>query len=388
MINVQQALEARVLELEQELAEARAPSRTTVDDRLAIDKFARMPGEHGSAEEMAFPMTAKGPTPQGPDPFKLVAKDLKPLTEMIPEITESNKVTKMAVENQISKFLEHKKGKQLRPTIVALMARTLAQGPAAVEDSTRQLQLGTITEMIHLACLVHDDVLDEEALQRQEQSSRDISKRILAGDFLLARASLLLARLQQPQVVEVMAVALDSVVQGELQQIRPAMKDIIDMEFYLRKSYFKTGSLISSSCKSAALLAGYEESDPLTVAAEEFGYHLGMAYRIVDDILDFTGSSGSSKNPSHMELGLATAPILFASAENPWLLPLIQHRFQNDGDIQKALDIASGTDCIEKSYKLAEFHAQKGLNALMRMPPSDSRDALVVLMHNVLSGKA
>merc|ERR1719201_2806832 len=148
---------------------------------------------------------------------------------------------------------------------------------------------------------------------------------VLAGDYLLARASGLLARLQHPQVVEVMASALESLVQGEIMQARSKKADYTDMNHYLRKSYFKTASLICNSCKSAALLAGYKQNDTMTVAAEEFGYHLGMAYQIVDDILDFTGASAQLGKPAQadMELGLSTAPVLFASQTVKELRPMI-----------------------------------------------------------------
>jgi len=113
-------------------------------------------------------------------------------------------------------------------------------------------------------------------------------------------------------------------------QARANKKDLLDMNYYLRKSFFKTSSLICSACKSSALLAGYSESDDITVAAEEFGYHLGLAYQIVDDILDFTGASATLGKPAQadMELGLATAPILLASEQRREIRPLIERRFK------------------------------------------------------------
>lgn len=159
------------------------------------------------------------------------------------------------------------------------------------------------------------------------------------------------------------------------------------MDYYLRKSYFKTASLICSSCKSCSLLAGYSETDVTTVSAEEFGHHLGMAYQVIDDILDFTGASAALGKPAQadMELGLATAPILYASETVAELRPLIQRKFKDKGDIQRAVALASKTDCVERSYKLAEFHAQRAVDALLRLPPSQSREALLKLLHLVLS---
>lgn len=254
----------------------------------------------------------------------------------------------------------------------------------------RQLQLGQITEMIHVASLIHDDVLDEASTRRGGAAVHTMYTNkvaVLAGDYLLARASVLLARLQHFQVVEVMASALDALVQGEIMQARSKKEDLLDMEYYLRKSYFKTASLICSSCKCTALLAGYEEKHTVTVSAEAFGYHLGMAYQIVDDILDFTGASASLGKPAQadMELGLATAPILFASQTSKELRPLIERRFKEKGDIQKAVQLASSTNCVEQSYNLAEFHAQRAVEALNRLPESDFRKALFRVLHQALS---
>jgi geranylgeranyl pyrophosphate synthase len=243
--------------------------------------------------------------------------------------------------------------------------------------------------MIHVASLIHDDVLDEAETRRGGAAVHTMYTNkvaVLAGDYLLARASVLLARLQHLQVV-VMASALDSLVQGEIMQARSSKSDLLDMNYYLRKSYMKTASLICNSCKSSALLAGYAEKDLITVSAEEFGYHLGMAYQIVDDILDFTGASAQLGKPAQadMQLGLSTAPILFASEVVHELRPLIQRRFKESGDIQKAVKLAQGTDCVPKSFRLAEFHAQKAVDALMRFPDSQYRQALMRLLHVCIS---
>jgi geranylgeranyl pyrophosphate synthase len=289
-----------------------------------------------------------------------------------------------------------RQGKKFRPTIVALMARALSpEGMKYLGSRTNvlQLQLGQITEMIHVASLIHDDVLDEADTRRGGASVHSMYTNkvaVLAGDYLLAKASVLLARLQHFQVVEVMASALEALVMGEIMQARSKKDELLDMNYYLRKSYFKTASLICSACKSSALLAGYAEKDDCTVAAEEFGYHLGMAYQIVDDILDFTGASATLGKPAQadMELGLSTACILYASQEIQAIRPLIQRKFKEKGDIQKAVEMASKTNCIELSYNLAEFHAQKAVDALNRLPASDARLALFRLLHTAISRKS
>ena len=289
-----------------------------------------------------------------------------------------------------------RQGKRFRPTIVALMARAVSpSGDTYIGSRTNELQLslGQITEMIHVASLIHDDVLDEADTRRGGAAVHTMYTNkvaVLAGDYLLAKASVLLARLQHFQVVEVMASALDALVQGEIMQARSKKEELLDMNYYLRKSYFKTASLICSACKSSALLAGYDEANDITVAAEEYGFHLGMAYQIVDDILDFTGASATLGKPAQadMELGLSTACILYASQDVKEIRPLIQRRFNEKGDIQKAVEMASKTDCIAKSYNLAEFHAQRAVEALDRLQPSEARSALLRLLHTAISRKS
>lgn len=366
----------------------------------AVDKFARLPapGEMSTELQADFLETMlekealddSRAVSQTLDPFKLVEKDLEPLSQYVLELVDSeNPVLTMAA----SHFFEKKQGKRFRPTIIALVGRALSPGGQSESVVKRSLQLGQITEMIHVASLIHDDVLDVADTRRGGEAVHIMYTNkvaVLAGDYLLARASVLLARLQHLQVVEVMASALEALVQGEIMQARSKKEDLTSMNQYLRKSYFKTASLISCSAKSSALIAGFAENDTMTVAAEEFGYHLGMAYQIVDDILDFTVDADALGKPAQadMKLGLATAPILFASESEPSLKPLIERRFKHDGDVQKAVTLAKDTDCVQKSYKLAEFHAQKGIDALMRMPASQNRLALLRLMHMVLSRKS
>ena len=320
----------------------------------------------------------------------MVEKELQSLSDYVKELVVSeNPVLTMAA----SHFFSKRQGKRFRPTIVALMGNALMPDGIEVGLRARQIQLGQITEMIHVASLIHDDVLDEAEMRRGGEAVHTMYTNkvaVLAGDYLLARASVLLARLHHLQVVEVMASALDSLVQGEIMQARAKKDDLADFEPYLRKSYFKTASLICNSCKSTALLAGHKETDLMTVSAEEYGYHLGMAYQIVDDILDFTGASAALGKPAQadMELGLATAPILFAAEDHPELVPLIQRRFKEEGDVQNAVRIAAGTDAVAKSYQLAEFHANQALTAIRRLPESEAREALIGLLHTVLSRKS
>ena len=228
----------------------------------------------------------------------------------------------------------------------------------------RQAQLGQIVEMIHVASLIHDDVLDEADTRRGGEAVHKLYSNkvaVLAGDYLLARASVLLARLENTAVVQIMATALESLVAGEIMQLKSPPASLLEMESYLRKSYYKTASLICYACRSTALLGGHAYGSNVATACEEFGFHLGLAYQIQDDILDFTAAATVLGKPAlaDMDLGLSTAPILYAAQEFPHLRPLVMRRFKNKGDKQIALEaLYKSETAMDKAKNLALFHAQ------------------------------
>jgi geranylgeranyl pyrophosphate synthase len=358
-----------------------------------------------------------------PDPFKIVEKELKPFSDSISELVSSDQpILSMAAKH----FFEKRHGKRFRPTIVQLMAQACAaaepEGSNAseigelssweqsgastvnIEGGTvtvsnhkgsdvwrRQAQLGQIVEMIHVASLIHDDVLDEADTRRGGESVHKLYSNkvaVLAGDYLLARASVLLARLENTAVVQIMATALESLVAGEIMQLKAAPESLLQMESYLKKSYYKTASLICYACRSTALLGGHVYGSNVATACEEFGFHLGLAYQIQDDILDFTAAASILGKPAlaDMDLGLSTAPILYAAQEYPNLKPLVMRRFKKDGDKQMALEhLYKSKTAMDKARNLARFHAQRAIDALLRLPQTDSRDALVRLTHLVIT---
>lgn len=362
-----------------------------------------------------------------PDPFKLVEKELQPFSDSIKELVSTDQpILSMAAKH----FFEKRHGKRFRPTIVQLMAKAVAaaESESGLEkhstdsDTTwqwsgastleameggevtkknhqgsevwrRQGQLGQIVEMIHVASLIHDDVLDEAETRRGGEAVHKLYSNkvaVLAGDYLLARASVLLARLENTAVVQIMATALESLVAGEIMQLKSPPESLLQMESYLRKSYYKTASLICYACRSTALLGGHAYGSTVATACEEFGFHLGLAYQIQDDILDFTAAATVLGKPAlaDMDLGLSTAPILYAAQENEKLRPLVMRRFKKKGDKQTALEALYKSDtAMDKAKNLAKFHAQRAVDALLRLPQSESRDALVRLTHLVITRK-
>ncbi|EKX50057.1 geranylgeranyl pyrophosphate synthase [Guillardia theta CCMP2712] len=327
------------------------------------------------------------------DPFALVKEELSPFSDSIKDVVD----TDHPILSEAAKhFFAERQGKRFRPTIVMLMAKATAPNPKEHRSGPvyeKQAELGQITEMIHVASLIHDDVLDEADTRRGGESVHKLYSNkvaVIAGDYLLARASVVLARLENTEVTEIMSTALESLVQGEIMQIKTGEDDLLDMMTYLRKSYHKTASLICDACKSCAILAGHAADSEEANAAEEYGYHLGLSYQIIDDVLDFTGASDVLGKPAmaDVSLGLSTAPVLYAAESIAELKPMIRRKFKQEGDVEKTLRFVLQSDGIERAKSLALFHAQRAVNAICRLPESEERNALISLAHMVLSRKS
>jgi all-trans-nonaprenyl-diphosphate synthase len=275
-------------------------------------------------------------------------------------------------------------GKRVRPAIVLLIARATMPG----EDITaRHRRLAEITEMIHTASLVHDDVVDTADTRRgvpTVHSLFDNRVAVLAGDFLFAQSSWYLANLDHLEVVKLLSQVIMDLAEGEIQQGLNQFDTELSIEAYLEKSYYKTASLLANSAKAAGLLS--EVSDSLCEKLYLYGRNLGLAFQIVDDILDFTASDEVLGKPAGSDLasGNLTAPTLYALEEYPQLAQLIASQFEDEADLAKAIDLVQASSGIARSRELAYHHAQLAVAQLSDLPPSTSLQALIDLSDYVL----
>jgi hexaprenyl-diphosphate synthase len=331
-------------------------------------------------------------TPQSPigmDPLRTVAKELKFLAKNIQSLLGSGH----PMLDTVAKYYTQSQGKYVRPMLVLLMSRATALSPkqpreAALKHSNivnksitssgvlndenpsapeyrpltapetesdydtqepdilpSQRRLAEITELIHTASLLHDDVIDH-SLSRRSSPSANIEfgnkMAVLAGDFLLGRASVALARLRDPEVTELLATVIANLVEGEFMQLKNTARDEKNpvwkeetLSYYLQKTYLKSASLISKSCRAAAILG--QSTPDVIEAAYSYGKNLGLAFQLVDDMLDYTVSEAELGKPAgaDLELGLATAPLLFAWKDNPSLGALVGRKFSKEGDVQQ-----------------------------------------------------
>jgi geranylgeranyl pyrophosphate synthase len=344
------------------------------------------------------------------DPFALAKIELDSLSASIRQDLVG---TDHPVLNQAASYFFESSadgGKKVRPMMVMLLSRALAETePDNISNNAAQLftppmswqrpdlpqaqrRLAEISEMIHTASLFHDDVIDGADTRRGVPAVHMIfgnKMAILAGDYLLARASICLARLRNVHVVETMSTIIEHLVRGEVMQMRGSEGSDSSRErivYYLRKNFYKTGSLMANSCKSAALLGDY--SPDLVDASYRFGKHVGMAFQLVDDVLDYEGSLKQLGKPALADLkaGLATAPVLFAAEEYPAVLePLIDRKFKEDGDAIRAVEYVNASNGMERTKELARVHAELAMDAILELEPSEYRDSLVHLAYKVVA---
>ncbi|KAK0579638.1 hypothetical protein LWI29_029068 [Acer saccharum] len=320
------------------------------------------------------------------DPFSLVADELSLIANKLRSMVIAE-VPKLASAAEYF-FKMGVEGKRFRPTVLLLMATALngrlseplsdGVGDAlTTELRTRQQCIAEITEMIHVASLLHDDVLDDADTRRGIGSLNAVMGNklaVLAGDFLLSRACVALASLKNTEVVSLLATVVEHLVTGETMQMTTTSAQRCSLEYYMQKTYYKTASLMSNSCKAIALLAG--QTSEVAMLAFEYGKNLGLAFQLIDDVLDFTGTSTSlgKGSLSDIQHGIVTAPILFAMEEFPQLRTVVDQGFEKSPNVDIALEYLGKSRGIQRTRELAMKHANLAAAAIDSLPESDDED--------------
>uniref|UniRef100_B8HMD6 Solanesyl diphosphate synthase n=1 Tax=Cyanothece sp. (strain PCC 7425 / ATCC 29141) TaxID=395961 RepID=B8HMD6_CYAP4 len=312
--------------------------------------------------------------------FSPVEADLRLLTENLKKLIGARHPVLYAA----AEHLFGAEGKRIRPAIVLLLARAISPSQ---EISSRHRRLAEITEMIHTASLFHDDVVDQSDLRRGLPTVHSLFGNriaIQAGDFLFAQASWYLADLDNLTVVKLLSQVIKDFAEGEIQQGFNRFDTSLTMAAYLDKTYYKTASLIANSSKAVGVLSGISAQSSQSLY--EYGRHVGLAFQIVDDILDFTRSTDDLGKPAGSDLkdGTLTAPALYALEEQPYLKVLIEREFRETGDLEAAIALVQNSRGIERARQLAEKYAHTAVQYLADLPESDAQQALTHLTEYIL----
>nr|XP_034581701.1 solanesyl-diphosphate synthase 1, mitochondrial-like isoform X4 [Setaria viridis] len=311
------------------------------------------------------------------DPFVLIKDEVSEVTDRLRSMVVAEVPELTSAAGYF--FRAGAEGKRTCPTVLLLMASAISMDIAdGLENKprARHMHLAEITEMIHISSLIHDDVLDDADTRRGMDSLNfKVGKKlaVLAGDFLLFRAFSAAVSLDNTEVVSLLATAVNNLVTGELMQMSITPAQRCSMDYYLQKTYYKTAALISNSCKAIAVLA--EQTTEVQALAYQYGRHLGIAYQLIDDILDFTGTSASLGKASLSDIhqGIVTAPILFAMEEFPELHDIVEQGFDDPLNVKTALKYLSKSQGIERTRFLAAEHAKLAAGAIDDLPDSEDQ---------------
>lgn len=265
-------------------------------------------------------------------------------------------------------------GKRIRPALAILSAK-LFQGRKF--DRAKVLALAASVELLHTATLVHDDLVDSSLLRRGKptlNASWEDGVVVLVGDYLFSLAASLGAKTENPRIVSIFARTLETICDGELGRILSAGTWPATRNSYLQYIYSKTASLFATSTESGGILSQAPERG--VHALRDFGYHLGMAFQIIDDILDFTGSEEEMGKPigSDLRQGTITLPTLYMLREHPEADSLKEEILAADRkeeDILATIEMVKGSKAIEASQKEAWEFAGRAKEALSSLPDNE-----------------
>ncbi|QTM99657.1 heptaprenyl diphosphate synthase component II [Sediminibacillus dalangtanensis] len=268
-------------------------------------------------------------------------------------------------------------GKRLRPVFVLLAAKF------GHYDIERMKTIAVSMELIHMASLVHDDVIDESELRRGEptvKSKWDNRVAMYTGDYIFARSLEYLTSLEKPRAHKQLSETIVELCIGEVEQIRDKYVVNQNVRNYLRRIKRKTALLISSSCRLGAIAA--EVPEPYEKALYRYGYHIGMSYQIIDDILDFTATEKELGKPAGSDLlqGNLTLPVFYAM-EDPLFRTELKTLFDDPSrltnrDIRPFIDRIKASGAIERSYDLSEKYLLKAYQSLDELPDIKAKQTL------------
>ena len=303
---------------------------------------------------------------------------LSPVTEEIKLVEERMRAQADESHPDLRAALEHllaAGGKRIRPTLGLLVGNMLG---APLE---KLVTLGAAVELLHTATLVHDDLIDGSLLRRGMVTLNarwSPPATVLTGDFLFARAAILAADTDHLPLMKLFSETLAIIVNGELTQMFTS-RGLINRDNYNKRIYAKTASLFEMTARSAAMVS--PASEETIEAMRDFGYQLGMAFQIVDDILDFTGDQASVGKPlgSDLHNGLVTLPALYyaeANPNDPDVLSLPNGGWTNNDNMTRLVDNIRASGFTKQAMAEAEQHIDNALLRLEKMEPSAERDAL------------
>jgi octaprenyl-diphosphate synthase len=305
----------------------------------------------------------------------LLADDLTALDRVIRARLHSE----VLLVRQVAEYIIHSGGKRLRPALVLLSAKALGY------EGDRHLELAAVVEFIHTATLLHDDVVDDSELRRGQDTANarfGNATSVLVGDFLYSRAFQMMVSVQNMRVMEVLADATNTIAEGEVLQLMNCHDPDVDEASYMRVIRYKTARLFDAAGRLGAILSGQPRE--VEDALGDYGMHLGTAFQLIDDVLDYSGDKDSTGKNVGDDLaeGKPTLPLLYVirngSAEQSERVRQAIARGGTD-DFPAILAAIRDTGALEYTRQQAQIESDAAAAAISALPHGVYRDALLEL---------
>lgn len=306
---------------------------------------------------------------------QLLAADMQAVDQVIRERLHSD----VLLIRQVAEYIIGGGGKRLRPALVLLSAGALGY------RGTAHHTLAAVVEFIHTATLLHDDVVDESALRRGRPTANTLfgnAASVLVGDFVYSRAFQMMVDVDDIRILRVLADATNVIAEGEVLQLMNCRNADLDEASYLQVIRYKTAKLFEAAARLGALLAGAAPATEQAMAL--YGSHLGTAFQLIDDVLDYSGDAGAiGKNVGDdLAEGKATLPLIRVMRHGaPEEAALVRRAVASGGldDLAGVLTAIRASGALEYTRRQAGIEAQAARTALGAMPDSQYRDSLLQL---------
>jgi len=285
----------------------------------------------------------------------------------------------VALINKMSHYIISSGGKRLRPLLLLLCAR------ATNYQESHHHAMAVVIELIHTATLLHDDVVDESTTRRGQETANELwgnAPSVLVGDFLYSRAFEIMVEPDSMAIMRLLSHATNNIAQGEVLQLLNIKNADVSQEQYFAVIKRKTACLFEAACKIGGMLSN--ASNETIEALGKFGLHLGNAFQIIDDVLDYESDSETMGKEVGDDLaeGKTTLPMIYAleqtsGAEHAMLRNAIESA--DTSNIDDIINILVRVNAFDFTRSAAEIESQKAMNALNSLPESDYRSALRLL---------
>jgi octaprenyl-diphosphate synthase len=285
--------------------------------------------------------------------------------------------------NQLSQYILGGGGKRFRPMVLMLSAQALAF--PSLEAPAWSAQMAAVVELIHTATLLHDDVVDESTLRRGRDTANarfGNAASVLTGDFLYSRAFEMMVEVDEPRIMGILAQATNRIAEGEVLQLMNMGDPDVDEARYLDVIVRKTATLFEAATRLAAVLT--KQPPEMEEAMAAYGLHLGIAFQLIDDVLDYDGDEKETGKHVGDDLaeGKPTLPLIIAMQEGSAdTVALIRRAIteQSNAEIAAVCAAIEQTGALAYTARLADLEAQRAKSAIQHLPDSPYKNALISL---------